>query len=1079
MVPKLAADDVAARLLDAGGVVSSTLQPGVALQLDLPPAAVWAQVDSRMLKQVTINLLSNAARLTTVGCVRLSCSVDVAAGGVEGELGEWMDLRIMVSDTGPGLPKERQASLTEAYGPSVGGTGLGLHLTQQLLRCLGSTLHYEAGFGGVAPGGGPGSSFSFVLRVERTAAVAPPPPERDTIATSEALPEVLRVLIVDDSTMNRKVMKRSLQQLPHTEAWEMVDAETAERAIELATAKGAGFGLIMMDEHLGAGQPRGTDVVRLIRAHEIETGAPRAAIVSCTADVIVGSEDDSTSEDIRVFMEAGVDCVWPKPLPVLTAVLIARLLRRTAAEPSQQREVVPSEPSSQKGSNGELADFVRDHEERRARLHASHACQLHPFWLELSEPRIEAAFRLIAQLDMSRRAAAAEAIVYVGQGTFLLVQQWHEYERWRAAWMDLPWPASAEPPSPDPRLELFFYLRLLGLVIICLRLGRLLKNGMRWIIHAPKAPAPRQSWTCSWRAAAFLAHHDVTVVCTNFLLAVCVLLGNSPPRAAHLNATGSDSFFEFQVSFLALSSVVIQALTFFLPTPARFTWWLPLAVSAVYARSIGWEWDAPWQKLAPAVVQLVVGSGFWFCSWGAERQQRQSYLSDMDARCLVGAIELEREFSVANEKRSALRERECSRWLRHTLCNPLNGVAVPLRFVLDGMRKQPFEPPPADFDDIMESAAVALKQCLDSVNSLFWLQKMWSGKVVPKLAADDVAARLLDAGGVVSSTLQPGVALQLDLPPAAVWAQVDSRMLKQVTINLLSNAARLTTVGCVRLSCSVDVAAGGVEGELGEWMDLRIMVSDTGPGLPKERQASLTEAYGPSVGGTGLGLHLTQQLLRCLGSTLHYEAGFGGVAPGGGPGSSFSFVLRVERTAAVAPPPPERDTIATSEALPEVLRVLIVDDSTMNRKVMKRSLQQLPHTEAWEMVDAETAERAIELATAKGAGFGLIMMDEHLGAGQPRGTDVVRLIRAHEIETGAPRAAIVSCTADVIVGSEDESGTHSNDTLVYLEAGVDCVWPKPLPVLTVGLMAPLLCRYNRGYIRDNVEVDGWRLVHAQ
>ena len=64
--------------------------------------------------------------------------------------------------------------------------------------------------------------------------------------------------------------------------------------------------------------------------------------------------------------------------------------------------------------------------------------------------------------------------------------------------------------------------------------------------------------------------------------------------------------------------------------------------------------------------------------------------------------------------------------------------------------------------------------------------------------------------------------------------------------------------------------------------------------------------------------------------------------------------------------------------------------------------------------------------------------------------------------------------SDVIVGSEDESSPHSNDTLLYLEAGVDCVWPKPLPVLTMGLMVPLLCRYNR----DNVDVDGWRIVRA-
>lgn len=124
------------------------------------------------------------------------------------------------------------------------------------------------------------------------------------------------MLVADDSAVNRKLVKRCLQRLPACAAWEMVEADTAERALELATEAGGGFGLIVMDEHFGVGLGLGSNAVRAIREHEREQGEPPAGIVSCSG------EDASP-----LFYAAGVTDVWPKPLPEVTMRHLAVLLR--------------------------------------------------------------------------------------------------------------------------------------------------------------------------------------------------------------------------------------------------------------------------------------------------------------------------------------------------------------------------------------------------------------------------------------------------------------------------------------------------------------------------------------------------------------------------------------------------------------------------------------------------------------------------------------------------------------------------------------------------------------------------------
>ena len=252
----------------------------VALRVDVVREPVWAMVDGTKLRQVVINLMSNAIRLTERGYVRLRCEV-VSREGDE------VCVSVEVSDSGPGLPPERLARLTQRYGLSVGGSGLGLYLVQKLLESMGTELHatspivHESG-GGRGEGGGdgggselgPGAAIRCTLRLR---ACAPPAsagaPSGGVHGDGNALPEQLRVLVADDLAINRRVLRFALRKV--CAAWEVSEASSAEEALDLferAADGGAPYGLICMDEIYDSGfgstadRLTGTEAAQRMRA---------------------------------------------------------------------------------------------------------------------------------------------------------------------------------------------------------------------------------------------------------------------------------------------------------------------------------------------------------------------------------------------------------------------------------------------------------------------------------------------------------------------------------------------------------------------------------------------------------------------------------------------------------------------------------------------------------------------------------------------------------------------------------------------------------------------------------------------
>lgn len=127
------------------------------------------RLDGRRLRQVLLNLLSNAAKFTHNGTIRL----DLLAK----QSGTNWKLRFTVRDSGIGIDQERQAQIFNEFHqlePSLGGVGLGLFIAQSILRAMGTELKLESAIG-------EGSAFSFEIL-----AVA-----NDTQAISWSAPETL------------------------------------------------------------------------------------------------------------------------------------------------------------------------------------------------------------------------------------------------------------------------------------------------------------------------------------------------------------------------------------------------------------------------------------------------------------------------------------------------------------------------------------------------------------------------------------------------------------------------------------------------------------------------------------------------------------------------------------------------------------------------------------------------------------------------------------------------------------------------------------------------------------------------
>jgi PAS domain S-box-containing protein len=250
------------------------------LRVDKPTALPQVLGDPHRLRQVLLNLVSNAIKFTETGQVQLSGRLVAGPTGAVASAGTvW--LRFTVSDSGVGIAPEALDKIFEPFAQAAvstdreyGGSGLGLSISEGLVQLMGGTLR-------VSSEPGAGSAFSFTLPLLLGAAQAAP--AGSAAAPDAALaPEAGRLLLVEDNLVNSLLAETVLRNW----GWQVTTAASGPAAINLFEHRR--FDVVLMDI-----QMPGMDGETAARALQAHPNAARAAtpIIALTARAQVGEAE--------------------------------------------------------------------------------------------------------------------------------------------------------------------------------------------------------------------------------------------------------------------------------------------------------------------------------------------------------------------------------------------------------------------------------------------------------------------------------------------------------------------------------------------------------------------------------------------------------------------------------------------------------------------------------------------------------------------------------------------------------------------------------------------------------------------
>ena len=214
--------------------------------------------------------------------------------------------------------------------------------------------------------------------------------------------------------------------------------------------------------------------------------------------------------------------------------------------------------------------------------------------------------------------------------------------------------------------------------------------------------------------------------------------------------------------------------------------------------------------------------------------------------------------------------------MSHELRTPLNAISGFSQVLRKQLYGEINEKQAEYLDDILASAR-HLELLIDDVLDL---SKVEAGQIELQLAPFSLPAAL-DRGVVIvrERATKEGVQISLSSAPGTHTVIGDERRVRQVIFNLLSNAVKFTPAGG-----TVDVAVARIDGEV------RVSVSDNGPGIAKEDQVRIFEEFQQATAGkeqregTGLGLALSKRLVELHDGRIWVES-----EPG--KGSMFAFTL--------------------------------------------------------------------------------------------------------------------------------------------------------------------------------------------
>jgi PAS domain S-box-containing protein len=344
--------------------------------------------------------------------------------------------------------------------------------------------------------------------------------------------------------------------------------------------------------------------------------------------------------------------------------------------------------------------------------------------------------------------------------------------------------------------------------------------------------------------------------------------------------------------------------------------------------------------------------------------------------------------------------------MSHEIRTPMNGVIGMAQL----LQKTPLD---LEQDEYVRTLLKASQHLMGIINDILDFSKIEAGKLAIDNIAFELSELFTDVGQYIEANrqnkpIQFKLECAKDVPKQIV---ADPKRIRQVILNLTSNALKFTSQGHIKLK--IDTM-----GQFNQQIYLKFCIEDTGIGIPPEKLMNIFDQFSQAdnsttrkYGGTGLGLSISQSLVELMKGQLSVESRIG-------EGSRFWFVIPVvtfddNTIQNLTPKDCAPVVFSGSSSYREDLRnkrVLLVEDNKINQKVALKLLEK-------EGIIADVADNGkIAVSLLQKSSYDLVLMDCHMP--EMDGYEATRIIRNNNgLNQYVP---IIALTANALAGEREK-----------------------------------------------------------